>query len=63
MSDDKKLSRGEFLGVIGGMVVTAALIKFSGAKKMLAVVTPEKKTALAPEPRAYGNHTYGGNKS
>ena len=62
MFDDKKLSRGEFLAVIGGMALTAVFFKFSSAKRIFAAVSRSKgSNTLAPS--MYGNGTYGGKKA
>ena len=61
MFDDKKLSRGEFLAVIGGMALTAVFFKFSSAKKVLAAVGSTRKGGKST-PSTYGNNTYGGAK-
>ncbi len=61
MNDQKKLSRGQFLGLVGSMALTAALFKVSKVKDVVAAVSSGKKnSALA---HSYGNHTYGGKTS
>jgi hypothetical protein len=62
MFDENKLSRGDFLGIIGGMALTAVLLEFSGAKKTLAAVNKTSGSA-APVPSTYGNSTYGGRRA
>ena len=56
MNDDKKLSRGQFLAMIGGMALTAGLVKFGGIKKALAMT--RKMPHIAKN--GYGNSNYGG---
>lgn len=56
MDEQRKLSRKEFLGVIGGLAVTVALSKFSGVKNLVA--TAKKGGSL--QTNAYGNSPYGG---
>ena len=58
MNDDRKMSRGQFLGVVGGMALTAALFKLSSVKNVVAAISKGKSN---PAPiGSYGNHTYGG---
>ena len=61
MNDQKKISRGEFLGLVGGMALTAVLFKFSSVKKLVAAVGKGKSNPVPID--AYGNHTYGGKTS
>jgi hypothetical protein len=58
MKDQDKISRGQFLGLIGGMALAAVLFKFAGAKKLLTAVNNEKTGARAST--AYGHSPYGG---
>jgi hypothetical protein len=60
MNDQKKISRGQFLGLVGGMALTAALFKISSVKNVVAAVSKGKDN---PVLGTYGNHTYGGKTS
>jgi hypothetical protein len=60
MNDQKKMSRGQFLGLVGGMALTVALFKISKVKNAVAAVSKGKNN---PMPGSYGNHTYGGKTS
>ena len=58
MNDQQKISRGKFMGLLGGMALTAVLFKISSVKSVVAAVSKGKSN---PVPTAsYGNHTYGG---
>lgn len=61
MNDKQKLSRGQFLTVVGGMALTAVLIKFSGAKNIIAAAGNRGNGAMPSG--SYGNNTYGGKNS
>jgi hypothetical protein len=56
MNDQQKLSRGQFLALIGGMAITAVLSKFSSVRHAMAAAG----TADRPTGATYGNGTYGG---
>ena len=60
MNDQQKLSRGKFMGLVGGMALTAVLFKISSVKNVVAAVSKGKSN---PVPGSYGNHTYGGKTS
>ena len=60
MKDQKKINRGQFLGLVGGMALTAILFKISGVKNVVAAVSKGKSN---PVPGSYGNHIYGGKTS
>jgi hypothetical protein len=56
MNDQKKLSRGQFLTLLGGMALSVALFKLSSVKHVIAATGAKTRVAQA----AYGNSTYGG---
>jgi hypothetical protein len=60
MNDQQKISRGKFMGLVGGMALTAVLFKVSSVKNVVAAVSKGKSN---PVPGSYGNHTYGGKTS
>lgn len=60
MNDRKKISRGQFLGLVGGMALTAVLFKISSVKNVVAAVSKGKSN---PVLGSYGNHAYGGKTS
>ena len=60
MNHQKKMNRGQFLGLVGGMALTAVLFKISSVKNVVAAV---RKAKSNPVPSSYGNHTYGGKTS
>jgi hypothetical protein len=59
MNHQKKMNRGQFLGLVGGMALTAVLFKISSVKNVVAAVSKGKSN---PVQGSYGNHTYGGKK-
>jgi hypothetical protein len=61
MKNQEKISRGQFLGLVGSMAVTALLFKFSTAKNVVAAVSKGKGSPLPSG--SYGKHTYGGKTS
>jgi hypothetical protein len=61
MFENRKLSRAEFLTTLGGMMLAAVFLKFSGAKQMVAAIA-STRTGTKPTLSTYGNNTYGGAK-
>jgi hypothetical protein len=59
MNDQQKLSRGQFLALVGGMALTAVLFKFSSAKHVIAATGATAR----PTPVTYGGNTYGGKQA
>jgi hypothetical protein len=59
MNDQQKISRGKFMGLVGGMALTAILFKISSVKNVVAAVSKAKSGLVTG---SYGNHTYGGKK-
>jgi hypothetical protein len=59
MDDQTKLSRGQFLAILGGMALTVALLKFSSVKHAITAAG----TAARPARVTYGNGAYGGKKA
>jgi len=57
MNDQQKLSRGQFLALIGSVALAAVLFKFSSVKHVIAATGAK----ASPTGAAYGNSTYGGN--
>ena len=58
MNDQQKLSRGQFLTILGSTALAAALFKFSSVKRMSAVAGAKPRLVQG----TYGNSTYGGKK-
>ena len=56
MNDQQKLSRGQFLALVGGMALTVVLFKFSSVKRVIASAGGTARVTRA----MYGNSTYGG---
>ena len=61
MNEHKKISRGEFLKLVGGMALAVAFFKLSSVEHALAVATNPKRKPIAAG--SYGNSSYGGKKA
>jgi hypothetical protein len=61
MDDDKKVSRSQFLGILGSMAVTAFVIKVAYSKEVISAVIGKQKSSTIASNR-YGNNAYGGTK-
>ena len=59
MENDKKMSRGKFLSVMGGMAVAAVAFKLGTLSDTVTAVLPGK-VLDAENHVAYGGKTYGG---
>ncbi|MDB5225379.1 MAG: hypothetical protein JWL87_331 [Candidatus Adlerbacteria bacterium] len=58
MNSDKKITRGEFLGALGGMAAAAVALKFASMTDTASAVLPGK--VLSQDSQSYGKSTYGG---
>lgn len=63
VNTDRKMSRGEFLAILGGMALTLVLYKVGSFKDIFTTVSTRKKPIIAREPDTYGNNVYGGKRA
>ncbi len=59
MGNDKKITRKEFLGVLGGMAVAAVALKVANLTSTVHAVLPSEVIS-ADTNTAYGQSAYGG---
>ncbi len=59
MVNDKKITRREFLGALGGMALAAVALKLTSYVSTTETLLVDRQT-LSADTSAYGNNAYGG---